>query len=257
MAFIISYYLLAVMLFMTGCFLISSRFKNFGLVDIAWGLGYILIVLLSFKLNNHQSGTEYLLGTCIFLWGIRLSSFLFIRNFSKPEDFRYSQMRESWGKTANLQAFFKVFLLQGLLIVIISSPIILRLNSSPIQLGLFQLIGFLLWGFGFFWESWADNEKMQFKKNPENIDRPCTTGPWRYSQYANYFGEITLWWGLYLISLPHQYFYLSLISPVLISFLILKVSGIPLLEKKNKERPSYSEYKKKTNLIFPGRPKEL
>ena len=257
MAFLVIYYLTGILLFLTGCFFISSRFKNFGLVDIAWGLGYVLIVLLSFKLNPDLSGSEYLLGTCVFLWGVRLSAFLFIRNFNKPEDFRYLKMRESWGESANLHAFFKIFLFQGLLIFIIGSPIILKLNSPPSQLGWFQIVGFILWGFGFFWESWADNEKMQFKKEPLNLDQPCQTGPWKYSQYANYFGEITLWWGLYLISLPHEYFYLSLVSPVLICFLILKVSGIPLLEEKNKNRPSFSEYRKKTNLIFPGRPKSL
>jgi steroid 5-alpha reductase family enzyme len=257
MAFLISYYLIGVLLFFTGCFFISRRFKNYGLVDIAWGLGFVLIVLLSFKLNPEKSGSEYLLGTCVFLWGVRLSAFLFIRNFSKPEDFRYREMRRSWGSSANIQAFFKIFLLQGVLIIVIGSPIILRLNSPPSQLGFFQLLGFLLWGFGFFWESWADNEKMKFKKIEGNSDRPCTIGPYKYSQYANYFGEIILWWGLYLISLPHQYFYITLISPVLISFLILKVSGIPLLEKKNKDQPSYADYRKKTNIIFPGRPKDL
>lgn len=257
MAFLIIYYLMGVLLFLTGCFLISRRFKNYALVDIAWGLGFVLIVLLSFKLNPKLSGSEYLLGTCVFLWGIRLSAFLFIRNFNKPEDFRYREMRKSWGSSANLHAFFKIFLLQGFLIFIIGLPIIIKLNSPPSQLGLFQIIGFLLWGFGFFWESWADNEKMQFKKIEGNLDRPCETGPYKYSQYANYFGEITLWWGLYLISLPHQYFYISLISPVLISFLILKVSGIPLLEEKNKNRSSYADYRKKTNLIFPGKVKKL
>lgn len=255
MGMLLSYYLTAIILYIIGVYFICLRFKNFSLIDIAWGLGFVLIVILSLNLNPNMSAPQYLLGICVFTWGARLSAFLFLRNFGKEEDFRYKEMRTRWGKSASIKAFYRIFLLQGSLIFVIGLPIILALNGVKSSLGFFQIAGFLIWGAGFIWESWADQVKSQFKGEPGNIDRPCNIGPWKYSQYANYFGEVLLWWGLYLISLPHDYFYLSIISPALITFLILKVSGIPYLEEKNKDRESYKEYRRVTNKFIPGKPK--
>lgn len=249
------YYITGVILFFSGIYIICLRFKNYALIDIAWGLGFILLVFLGMKQSEYLSAPQYLISTCIFLWGVRLSSYLFLRNFGKPEDFRYLQMRIKWGKYANVHAYFKVFMLQAVLVCVIGLPIIFKFYEEPTRLGPFQIAGFILWGFGFIWESWADQEKSKFKSIVGNKERPCDTGPWRYSQYANYFGEVVLWWGIFLISLPSQYFYLSLVSPALITFLILKVSGIPFLEEKNSKKENYQAYRSKTNKFFPWKPR--
>lgn len=255
MHYILLYYLVGILLFMTGVYLVCLRFKNFGLIDIAWGLNMVLVVLLSYKNFSVFSGPQYLLSICVFLWGMRLAAFLFIRNFGKDEDFRYREMRERWGEKANVHAFFKVFMLQGVLAFFLALPVIFALNEAPKNSSFFQVLGFLLWGFGFIWESWADQVKSNFKARAGNADKPCDEGPWMYSQYANYFGEVVLWWGIFVLSLPHEYFYIGIISPIMINFLILKVSGIPYLEEKNATRESYQEYRKRTNRFIPGPPK--
>ena len=225
-------------------FCVSQR--NFGLIDIAWGLGFI-VYHLSQYLIYHQTGfKETLILAMIMMWGLRLAIYLGKRNLGKPEDFRYQQFRLGWGDWPNLNAYFRVFILQMLLMFIVSTPSFYSMSrTTPFEW--YNWAGVLIWAFGFIWESWADASLANFKKTQKGL---CQVGPWKYSRHPNYFGEITLWWGIYLTTLPGPWW--GVFGPLTIHLMILKVSGVPMLEEKYKDNPEYLKYIRETNSMIPN-----
>jgi steroid 5-alpha reductase family enzyme len=147
-------------------------------------------------------------------------------------------------------------MLQGAVIFLVALPIQLVINTPGEPLGHLDRIGLLIWLFGFGFEAIGDWQLLQFKKDPENKGKIIQHGLWRYSRHPNYFGEAVLWWGIFLIALKAQYGILAIISPILIDFLLLKVSGIPMLEAKYEGNPDFESYKARTNAFFPWFPKK-
>lgn len=267
----------AVLVFTYMCcfFVIATALKNNGLVDIGWGLGFCMLAIMllpSYGSNDRQ----VLITTLTLLWGLRLAIFLFFRNYGKPEDFRYAQWRKEWGKWVVPRSFLQVFMLQGIFMLIIALPIILVLNANldfllgsaetadgitgygPLQtigIGITDYIGATLFFIGFIFEAVGDQQNYFFKKDPKNKGKVMKYGLWKYTRHPNYFGECLIWWGIALVALPVQYGYLAFISPVIITFLLLKVSGIPMLEKKYDDMPEYQEYKKHTSAFIPWKTK--
>ncbi len=219
--------------------------KNLGFIDSAWGLGFIVFHLGALIQYYPISLKPTLIMVCISIWGIRLAIYLHKRNSGKPEDFRYKNMRDNWKGKAPLHSYFKVFWLQAVLLMIISIPSFNAIKTSG-ELKWYNMIGLFVWAFGFIWETWADSTLAKFKIENKGI---CKLGPWKYSRHPNYFGEIVLWWGIYLATIPNQPW--MIIGPILIHFLILKVSGIPMLEAKYKDNPIYQEYINETNSLIP------
>jgi len=240
---------LLIWLYMSFFYLLSLVKKRSDIVDIAWGLGFILVTAQ--KLYSNYSLKYFLIFILIFLWGIRLAWHIFKRNKNKKEDFRYRQWRQDWGKYFYLRSYFQIFLLQGLFMWLISWPIIFS-SSKPFLF--INYFGILLWVFAFTFEAIADKQLSNFIKNPKNKGKIMDQGLWRYSRHPNYFGEVLIWWGIWLVSQPTDF--ITIIGPLTISFLIIKVSGIPLLEKKYKDNPSYQAYQKKTSVFFPLPPKK-
>jgi len=226
-----------IFLYMTGWFWLALLRKRNDLADIAWGLGFILISFL---------GQNWLIRLIVICWGLRLAGHIYLRNKNKREDFRYKKWREDWGKFWIIRSYLQVFLLQGLFMFLISLPIQLADN----KIWWFNLTGLPVWLIGFYFEAVGDWQLTQFKKNPNNRGKILTTGLWQYSRHPNYFGEVMMWWGVWLISL-NQNWYLSLIGPLTISWLIVKVSGIPLLEKKYEGRKDWQKYVAKTPAFWP------
>lgn len=219
--------------------------NNLGLIDIAWGLSFIALHAVAyFSLDNPSIKSRLILITIV-LWGLRLSSYLFLRNHNKPEDKRYQKLKENWKGSIKLNAYFRVFWVQNLLMLIISIPSYLAITQNNSE-NIFSIIGLTIWAIGLFWESWADYTLAKFKKNNSGL---CKKGPWQYSRHPNYFGEILVWWGIFTISLPVAWW--TVIGPILITFLVTKVSGVPMLEEKYKDNPDYLEYIKTTNAIIP------
>jgi len=186
---------------------------------------------------------------------MRLSLHVYLRNRGKPEDARYRAWRQEWGKNANIRSFLQVFLLQGLLLLIISLPVTSVIMAGSSAFTLWDAAGLFIWAMGFLFEAIGDWQLLRFKKDPAHKGRIIKTGLWRFSRHPNYFGEVTLWWGIYLIALSSGASWPVVIGPLTITFLILKVSGIPMLEKKYEGNPEFEAYRRRTSAFFPLPPK--
>ena len=235
------------------CFIISLILKRNDIADIAWGIGFVLISWSAFIQSNYST-ISLLVNILVSIWGIRLSLHIYNRNKGKPEDFRYLNWRNQW-ENFYVRSFLQVFLLQGLFLFIISYPIIFINHISPQKFSLLTLIGILIWLFGFMFETIADYQLTLFKLFPYNKGKIIKTGLWKYSRHPNYFGEVILWWGIFVIALGLENGIYCIVSPLLITYLIVFVSGIPMLEEKYKNNQAFEAYKKRTSVFFPLPPK--
>ncbi len=244
--------LIAVLALMNFYFLLAVWKKNFGLVDIAWGQGFIVISLVSYFYHFNSIKNAVVLGL-VLCWGLRLSLYLLSRNWKAPEDHRYLEMRGNWGAHPNLHAYFKVFLLQGLLMLLISLPITAGMERADQSLSTINKIGVGIFFFGWLFESYADRFLKKYKADPANKGIICMKGPWSLCRFPNYFGEITLWYGIYLVAVNPATWW-TIIGPLTINFFILKVSGVPLLEKKYIQRKEYLDYASRVPRLIPFTP---
>ncbi len=248
-------------MYMTGWFFVSVVRRRNDLADIAWGLGFVLVAVVSQLFNSHAGDLSKLSVALTTVWGLRLSTHILLRNRGKNEDFRYAKWRHDWGKYFYLRSYLQVFILQGFLLFLVSLPVILTAGRSyATDLPVWALAGLVTWLTGFFFEAVSDLQLSHFVSNPKNKGKIMTKGLWKYSRHPNYFGEVTQWWGLWLIlcatTLPVSYKLLGLIGPVTITTLILFVSGVPLLEKKYAKNADYKKYAAKTSKFLPLDPKD-
>jgi steroid 5-alpha reductase family enzyme len=232
-------------------FVFSLFKKRNDVADIAWGLGFTLIAWTSFLLSGGSGTRGILAGILVSIWGLRLAWHIHKRNMGKAEDYRYLAWRKEWGNWFYIRSYFQVYLLQGLFLFLIVLPVLLINKSIGSGLGILDFVGVAVWLVGFYFESVGDAQLARFIKNPENKGKIMQSGLWAYTRHPNYFGEVTQWWGLWLVALSVPYGLVGIIGPITITFLILKVSGIPMLEKKMEENPEFAEYKKKTSVFIP------
>lgn len=253
--------LLTLALYMTLAFVVSLVLRDNGIADIAYGGGFALVAWVTYALGT--PGLAALVATILAtVWALRLSIRIYLRNHGKPEDFRYRKWREEWGKTFVLRSFLQVYMLQGAVIYVVALPLAL-LNAYSLGAGLsaLALLGFLLWAVGFYFEAVGDYQLARFLGDPANKGMIMDRGLWRFSRHPNYFGESVQWWGLALVALATlfpllgAYALLAFLSPVLITFLLLKVSGVPLLEKRFAGEPAWEAYKAKTSVFIPLPPR--
>jgi len=248
-----------IFLYMNVIFLLSLLKKNAAIVDIAWGPGFGLVVVanLARQILTHGS-VEYrqiMVTILIIIWGSRLAWHIYKRNRGKPEDYRYANWRQRWGKYFVLRSYFQIFMLQGFFMLLILTPALLVLQSRTDRIDLLDLTGLAVWLTGFFFEAVSDAQLRRFKNRPENKGRIITSGLWKYSRHPNYFGESVMWWGIFLIALNSSRGWLGIISPLTITFLLTKVSGVPLLEKKYRGNPEFEAYRARTSAFFPLPPR--
>jgi len=168
---------------------------------------------------------------------------------------RYAILRKDWGKWFVLRSYLQIFLLQGMLLFVIAFPVLIINKGIGIEFNLLDFVGILVWILGFFFESVGDKQLSEFIKNPANKGKLMQQGLWQYTRHPNYFGEVTQWWGIWLIALNAPNGWFGIIGPIMITFLILFVSGVPLLEKKYAGRADFEEYKKRTSIFIPLPPK--
>lgn len=249
-----SYYLLlalALFVYMNFCFLWSLIKKRNDVVDVAWGLGFIFISWLSLLVFGQASWRGFITAILVSVWGIRLSLHVYLRNKHKTEDFRYLAWRKAWGSWFYVRSYIQIYLLQGFLLFVIAWPV-MHINKGPrVSLTLLDFIGILVWLFGFFFESVSDAQLARFTKEQGNQGKILQTGLWQYSRHPNYFGEVTLWWGIWLIAVSVPGGFMTILSPLTIMLLILYVSGIPLLEDKMAKKNDYAAYKKRVSVFIP------
>ncbi len=240
---------------MHAAFALALALEDNSIVDVVYGLAFVLACWSAYLPFGVGHPRQLLALTLVTVWGVRLALHVFVRKRGKGEDFRYRQWREEWGRSFLWRSYLQIFLLQGAVVFFVALPVLLVIDRPGTGLGWLDLLGLLLWGFGFAFEALGDWQLLRFKQDPANRGRIMQTGLWRYTRHPNYFGEATLWWGLFLIALGAPYGVLAVISPVLIAFLLLKVSGIPMLEAKYEGNPEFEAYRERTNAFFPGRPR--
>jgi len=253
----LSFVLGVLLLYMSGLFFFARILKNNGVADVGYGIGFIVVVFTALLTTFPHSIYVWLLALLPLVWGLRLAGRIYLKNAGKPEDFRYKAWRGAWGKSFTIRSFLQIYMLQGIIIFIIAVPVTLSIvfPSSTIH-PLFFFIGAALWGIGFYFESVADFELDRFIHDPSNKGKIMMSGLWHYSRHPNYFGESLMWWGIATAGIGlSEVWFIGFISPVLITFLLLKVSGVPLLEKRWQGNPAWEEYKKKTSVFIPLPPK--
>lgn len=242
---------LVLFLYMSLWFIISTFKKRNDVADIAWGLGFVLIAWAAFFLSDNSGPRSWLVNILVSIWGLRLAWHVSRRNKGKTEDYRYLAWRKEWGKWFYIRSYLQVYLLQGALLYLIIWPVLFVNKNIGLTLNLIDYLGLLIWLIGFFFESVGDAQLTSFIKNPSNKGKLMQTGLWRYTRHPNYFGEVTQWWGLWLVAISVPNGWVSIIGPLTITILILKVSGVPMLEKKMAENPDFAEYKKRTSVFIP------
>ena len=245
----------SIMVYMTGWFVAARIRGRNDIADVAWGPGFILVAVVSLVAGNVYSTRGLLVSGLVLIWGVRLALHIHARNRGKGEDPRYRKWREEWGKWFVLRSFLQVFMLQGILLLMVAVPIIFSNTAPTGPMGWLDLLGLAIWLYGFVFEAVGDWQLLKFIRDPGNKGKLMTSGLWRYTRHPNYFGEVTLWWGIWLTTLALEGGGLTIVGPLTITFLILKISGIPMLEKLYEDRADFQEYQRRTSAFFPLPPK--
>lgn len=227
--------------------------RDVSIVDSLWSLMFLAAALLfAWRAPEINLRTTVLLGL-VAIWAIRLSAHLTVRNWGQPEDRRYQAIRRNNEPNFGIKSLYIVFGLQGMLAWTICVPLLVGLYT-PLAFHWLDVLGISLWLVGFAFEAVADQQLTRFKANPANAGKVLDTGLWRYSRHPNYFGEFLIWWGFYLFALPAGGWW-TVYAPLLMSFLLLKVSGVVLMEKDiDERRPAYRAYVARTSAFFPWPP---
>jgi steroid 5-alpha reductase family enzyme len=247
-----------IMIFMTILWVVSTIIKNVSIVDLFWGSGFVLTAGFYFLRTDGFELRKLILISLVAIWGLRLSAYLAWRNLGKGEDFRYKQFRTNYGEKRYWWiSYFQTFLLQGILMWLISAPLLgAQYGGQNITLGILDYLGISLWIIGFCFEAGGDFQLAAFKADPSNKGKVLDKGFWRYTRHPNYFGDSSVWWGYGLICLSSGS-YLPVLGSILMTALIIKVSGVVLLEKTLKDqKPQYKEYIEKTSAFIPWFPKK-
>lgn len=229
--------------------------RDASIVDSFWSLFFLVAALVYSALLAELSPRAQLLLALVTLWAVRLAGYITWRNRGEGEDRRYQAIRARNEPGYTWKSLYLVFGLQALLAFVIAMPLFAGLNSHA-PLSLLDAAGVLLWIIGFGFETVGDWQLARFRANPANRGQVLDRGLWRYTRHPNYFGEAALWWGYYLIAVAGGGWW-TVFAPLLMTYLLLKVSGVTLLEQDiGERRPAYRDYMARTNAFFPGCPKE-
>lgn len=234
-------------------FVVALIKKNNAIVDVFWGIGFLVTTVFLWWENEFVSTTQIITNILVLIWAIRLSSHIAMKNWGQPEDWRYINFRKAWGKHQILGAYLQVFLLQGFFMFIILLPTI-HVNMFFVPFSFLTYVGILCWAIGFVFEAVGDYQKYIFKANPSNKGVILTTGLWKLTRHPNYFGEALMWWGVWIISCSIFHPIASMVgvlSPVILTWLLINVSGVAMLEQKYVNNEAYQAYKKNTPRFFP------
>ena len=245
--------------------LLSLALWDSSIVDIFWGPGFVLTawaVLLwvsAADLTDGGGARRWLLVALTTVWGLRLGIYLAMRNIGKGEDYRYVSFREQAGRRYWIVSLFKVFLLQGALMWVVSLPVQAgQVPAGPEGIGPVAIAGIVVWAVGMLFETIGDLQLARFRADPANRGQVLDRGLWRYTRHPNYFGDFLVWWGLYLVALEGPGTWWTIVGPLLMSFLLMRVSGVAMLEKTiTSRRPGYAGYLRRTSAFFPRPPRRV
>jgi steroid 5-alpha reductase family enzyme len=246
----------AIAIFMVAMWIISLVLKNASIVDIGWGIGFVIVAWAVRARVDGNADRQRLLVAMTTIWGLRLAGYLYLRNHGKGEDFRYRAMRKRWGPRFPVISLGTVFAVQGVLMWIVSLPVQLGQVEPEPQLGLLAWVGIVVWGIGLFFEVVGDAQLAVFKKDPANAGVVMDKGLWRYTRHPNYFGDACVWWGIALVAAETTVGRWGLLGAVVMTILLRRVSGVTLLEKSLiKRRAGYDAYVARTSPFIPRPPR--
>lgn len=249
---------LIIFVFVTLLWIWSVFIKNVSIIDIFWGFGFVLVNAFYVFNSGELNTRKILLLVLVSIWGLRLAFYLAWRNIGKGEDFRYQEFRKNYGpKRYWWFSFFQTFLLQGILIMIVSLPLLgVQSSMTKGDLTLLDYAGIAVWLIGFAFEAGGDFQLARFKSNTANKGKVLNTGFWKYTRHPNYFGDSAVWWAYAIFSIAAGSYW-QIVGAVIMTLLIIKISGVALLEKTlNTTKPEYEEYVQKTNSFLPWFPKK-
>ncbi len=226
--------------------------KDASIIDLFWSLTFIAAaVVYAMSTGAEEGGRTTLMLALVTVWGLRLSGYLTWRNWGEPEDYRYQRMRERGGPSWPYKSLLTVFWGQAVLAWIVSAPLLAGADGSS-DVGVLAYLGIATWAVGIFFEAVGDWQLSVFKQDPASAGKVLDEGLWRYTRHPNYFGDFMVWWGLFLIAADAGGWW-SVYGPVAMSVLLMRVSGVTLLERKlSKTRAGYERYVRTTNAFFPG-----
>ena len=241
----------------TLVWLLSLAKRDASIIDVFWGLGFVLLGWVYFAAGDGQALRQPLVAGLVTVWGVRLSLHILWRNWGHGEDYRYREMREKNPEAFPLRSLLTVFWLQALLFWAISMPLYqVQRRSEPLGLTLLDLLALALFVLGFGFEAGGDWQLAGFKRDPANRGQVMNRGLWRYTRHPNYFGDAVVWWSFFCFAAATPGGWWTLVSPVLMTLLLMRVSGVTLLEKKLEQtKPAYREYAESTNAFFPWWPR--
>ncbi|MEO6569947.1 MAG: DUF1295 domain-containing protein [Ilumatobacteraceae bacterium] len=246
----------AIAALMLTTWLVSVRIRNASIVDITWGLGFVLVAWVVRWQGHTNTARQWLLVAMVTVWGLRLAGYLFWRNHGQPEDYRYRAMRKRYGDRFPVVSLVTVFVLQGVLMWIVSLPVQLGQVRNGPGVGAVAVVGAVLWLVGMVFEGVGDLQLARFKSDPTNDGKVMDQGLWRYTRHPNYFGDACVWWGIALVAAESRTGAWGLIGALVMTVLLLRVSGVALLEKSlRKRKPDYQAYVERTSAFFPLPPK--
>lgn len=247
--------LLPILLLSVMAWLVCTVKRNVGLIDIFWSLFLLAAGIMHAFTATQLMWPSWVLLLLLTAWSLRLAVHLALRNWNAVEDHRYQEIRERNQPGFIWKSFFYIFLLQAVLAWIVSLSLAAGIAISPTN-SICTIVGALIAAGGFVFESIADWQLTQFKRDPANRGQVLQTRLWKYSRHPNYFGECCFWWGVFIMSFNFDTWWTS-VSPLLMTVLLMRVSGVTLLEKTIVERrPAYRDYIARTNAFFPGPPRE-
>lgn len=245
-----TFFLFSVLVWMTWWYFIARIFHRTDIVDMVWWLSYGVIAV--FLLCTSSLDARALAFFFVIFWSVRLVSHIIVRLKKHAEDPRYAAFRISWGDDFWWKSYVYIFLLQWLFISIIALPLFFMTGEVTPQF----IFGAGLWIIWFLFEYIADAQMNTFRRNPNNKWKIIQTGLWRYSRHPNYFGELLMWWSLWIMSITNLPSLVWILSPLLLSYLIIYVTGIPMLESALAKREWFEAYKKSTSILIPFPPRK-
>ncbi len=243
---------------LTLLWILSVIIQDASIVDIFWGITFVVTNIYYFFVTNDFYTRKIILLVLVTIWGLRLSIFLAFRNIGKGEDYRYQEFRKKYGPERYWWlSFFQVFLLQGIFSILVSVTLLgTHFSTQSNDLNWLDFLAIFIWMIGFTFEAGGDYQLTQFKKNPANKGKVLNTGFWKYTRHPNYFGDSAVWWAFAVFSIAAGSYW-TIVGSIIMTFLLIKVSGVALLEKSLKTgKPDYNEYIQKTNSFLPWFPKK-
>lgn len=249
----------AIAVVMVATWIVSLVVRNASIVDIVWGLGFVVVAwTVRLAVDGGNDARRWLLVVMATLWGLRLAGYLAWRNLGHGEDYRYRAMRKRWGARFGVVSLGTVFLFQGLMMWIVSLSLQLGQVRADPDIGVVAVVGVIVWLLGLAFEAVGDAQLARFKADPANAGKVMDRGLWRYTRHPNYFGDACVWWGIALVAAETGVGAWGLLGALLMTVLLRRVSGVTLLEKSLvKRREGYTEYVARTSAFLPRPPKRI